>query len=1133
MTKIKAGEFSKGLSVNRNKDYIQQIPHYRFTKYGKLANSTAVDMSWTVQLLNEHEHIKGKNYSGGELKAIISITEMSSQVIRNFSRRAGRDVMAELVVYLQKTMGNEKFLGFQQDYISSFLHLEIDGDFSANSSYVTEDVLLNWLNNINLSFSRYNTLFDNQTLVKDPHNLIFIQEIVGFLQKQVEKTDLNPVEQHSLYSLLREPAERFRDSIFDQLEFIIEFWREYLDDESLLLQALDLLREERKTFLGGPGDIKAIEYGQPGLQGDEEYYSLDQDWMPSLVLLAKSAYVWLHQLSLKYGKIIRFLNEIPEAEFALLHSRGITGLWLIGIWQRSPASEKIKRMNGDLHVIASAYALDSYRIADDLGGDNAWDILTQKAARYGIRLGCDMVPNHTGIDAQWLVHHPHWYIQRENIPFPSYSFRSENLSSHPEIEVRIEDHYYARTDAAVVFELYDRRTSQRRYIYHGNDGTGLPWNDTAQLDYTLAEVRQAVVNEIINIARRIPIIRFDAAMTLAKKHYQRLWFPLPGSGGDIPTRSEYSLSREEFDNIFPREFWKDVIDRVNEEVPDTLLLAEAFWMMEGYFVRNLGMHRVYNSAFMHMMMREENAAFRKTIYNTLEYDKRILKRYVNFMSNPDEETAIDQFGDDNKYFGVCVLMCSLPGLPMFGHGQFEGFQEKYGMEFAFPQQNEEENRYLIHRHEKEIFPLLKQRHLFAEADNFRLFDFYDEYGNLNENVIAFGNYNQEKHTLIFYNNSYDQTWGRINEADDFKVNGNGIKEVNKIKWCDILGLNFGPDKFLIFHDLIFGSEYLRPVDEIMTSGFEMSLQGYEYHIFSGFKVENDSDGKLKIVYEQLGKNGSDSIELMRKRINLRPLHSKIRDLFSPGMIKNQELLINGDLKNPDERKFFLKKQLFPAISEFHKLFMKMAHLPEWTEERLIRDTLTYFKKAEKAIVRYKPYISIIAPGSLIAIWTLLREVRKRTQENGLDLIEIINLFLIDEPLQEVFAVCCPQIAPRHCLDIVYLCLDMEDYFDEIIASDFNNAAAKLLQLDKVKSIMEFHNYNGSNWIRKESLELLMSSLERVNRIRRCEGKNSEALKDMELISTFFLKLTELAAECGYNYDLLLQKLVTPDIREEL
>jgi len=231
----------------------------------------------------------------------------------------------------------------------------------------------------------------------------------------------------------------------------------------------------------------------------------------------------------------------------------------------------------------------------------------------------------------------------------------------------------------VVFRRVDRRTGSVRYVYHGNDGTSTPWNDTAQLNYLNPELREAVIQTILRVARQFPVIRFDAAMTLAKKHYQRLWFPEPGTGGTIPSRAEHAMTREQFDALMPEEFWRQVVDRVALEAPDTLLLAEAFWMMEGYFVRTLGMHRVYNSAFMNMLRDEENAKYRSVIKNTLEFDPEILKRYVNFMNNPDERTAIDQFGKEDKYFGICTLMATLPGLPMFGHGQIEGFAERYGM----------------------------------------------------------------------------------------------------------------------------------------------------------------------------------------------------------------------------------------------------------------------------------------------------------------------------------------------------------------------------------------------------------------------------------------------------------------------
>jgi hypothetical protein len=183
----------------------------------------------------------------------------------------------------------------------------------------------------------------------------------------------------------------------------------------------------------------------------------------------------------------------------------------------------------------------------------------------------------------------------------------------------------------------------------------------------------------------------------------------------------------------PVEFWREVVDRVAAEVPGTLLLAEAFWLLEGYFVRTLGMHRVYNSAFMNMLRDERNADYRLTMRNTLEFDPAILGRFVNFMSNPDERTAIDQFGSGDKYFGVAALLATLPGLPMFGHGQIEGFHEKYGMEYKRARWQEDPDPYLVERHERQIFPLLHQRHLFAEADDFLLYDL------VNGSYVATGN----------------------------------------------------------------------------------------------------------------------------------------------------------------------------------------------------------------------------------------------------------------------------------------------------------------------------------------------------------------------------------------------------------
>ncbi len=338
----------------------------------------------------------------------------------------------------------------------------------------------------------------------------------------------------------------------------------------------------------------------------------------------------------------------------------------------------------------------------------------------------------------------------------------------------------------MVFKRVDRWSGEERYIYHGNDGTSMPWNDTAQLDYLKPEVREAVIQTILHVARQFPIIRFDAAMTLAKKHVQRLWYPEPGTGGAIPSRAEYALTKRALRRAMPVEFWREVVDRVAQEAPDTLLLAEAFWLMEGYFVRTLGMHRVYNSAFMNMLRDEKNAEYRLVIKNTLEFDPQILKRYVNFMNNPDERTAVDQFGKGDKYFGVATLMATMPGLPMFGHGQVEGFAENYGMEYRRAYLDETPDADLIARHEREIFPLLHRRALFAEVADFALYDFVTANGTVNEDVFAYSNRRHGERTLIVYHNRFGDTRGWIRSA---AVTGRSL--------VDGLGLSGGADDYLV------------------------------------------------------------------------------------------------------------------------------------------------------------------------------------------------------------------------------------------------------------------------------------------------------------------------------------------------
>ncbi len=824
----------------------------------------------------------------GQLNAMGLIDEILHYVVHLFKVEKDNSVFKQAVEYLNKHIGKEDLTILLHKFVSDFPPLSVyrreetvekylSGSTAkiSNQEIALEEILIFYLANLNPAFSPFKELFDDTRISKETG----YRKIMGALNDFFEtKPKFGPDDQF-LIDMLRTPAIKFPNSLIDQLEYVRKYWGKLLSKYILrLLSSFDMIKEENKPVFSGPGPTCLPDFGSVG---DEEYerFSSDLDWMPNVVMIAKSIYVWLDQLSKKYKRDISKLDQIPDEELDILTSSGFTTLWLIGLWERSSASQKIKQINGNPEAISSAYSLFDYTIANDLGGESALNNLRERAWQRGMRLASDMVPNHTGLYSKWVLEHPDWFIQSDHPIFPGYSFNGQNLSGDERVGIYIEDGYWNHTDAAVVFKRVDHYTGDIKYIYHGNDGTSMPWNDTAQLNFLMAEVREAVIQAILNVARQFPVIRLDAAMTLAKKHFQRLWYPHPGSGGDIPSRSEFAIPGEEFNKMFPVEFWRELVDRVAQEVPDTLLLAEAFWMMEGYFVRTLGMHRVYNSAFMNMLKNEENQKYRQAIKEVMEFNPEIMKRYVNFMNNPDEETAVAQFGKDDKYFGVCILMSTLPGLPMFGHGQIEGFTEKYGMEYRRAYWDEQEDQHLIQRHEREIFPLLKKRYLFSEVQNFILYDFVDHHGLVNENVFAYSNRAGHERAVVIYNNKYDRAsgWVRYSSASTQKGLTHSLRSG--------LALSEDPEYFTLFRDMISGLEFIRNNQEIQDQGLFAVLDGFKYHVFMDFReVRDDEYHHYSHITAFLDGRGVPSVEEALKETFLAPVHSPFYNLFSEDII---------------------------------------------------------------------------------------------------------------------------------------------------------------------------------------------------------------------------------------------------------
>lgn len=731
------------------------------------------------------------------------------------------------------------------------------------------EMILLYIQNRNPVLAVARRLFSNEE--QQLQNLCrYRQQLEAFDRALPEDGDIFSHRPQRLLARLLEPIEQ-GSSLQEQLRILQQSWADILPENLLTRISSAFIQLEREGFqpdFSGEPETTALD---PAAMQDEEYadFTADVDWMPRTVLLAKSTYVWLEQLSRRYHRRINRLDQIPDAELDQLATCGFTSLWLIGIWKRSQASLKVKNLCGQVQVAASAYAIDDYQIAADLGGDDAFDNLHARCEQRGINLACDVVTNHTGIESALLRDHPDWFVQLPHPPYPGYRFTGPDLSDDPSYAVQIEDGYYDHSEAAVVCRYQHRHSGEVRFIYHGNDGTHLPWNDTAQLNYLLPQVREAMIRLIIDVARRFRIIRFDAAMTLAKRHFQRLWYPLPGGGEGVPSRSDYAMSRDDFERVFPVEFWRELVDRIRAEAPDTLLVAEAFWLMEGYFVRTLGMHRVYNSAFMNMLKREENAKYRETLKNILAFDPAILQRFVNFMSNPDEKPAIEQFGEGDKYFCVATMLATMPGLPMIGHGQTEGLSEKYGMEYLAPRWDEQPNIALIDRHKYQIYPLLRQRALFSGAERFQLYDFISAYG-VEEDVFAYSNGLGDQTVLVLCNNSEKTISGQVGQAVP-------MADKEGVDLTTACGIDTSSD-FVLMKDLGCGLHYLHPADSL-TSGGAFELQPYACRVLGQFLPLKDADGRWSELWQRYGDRGRSNIYLDRDAMLLESSWEALKQLL--------------------------------------------------------------------------------------------------------------------------------------------------------------------------------------------------------------------------------------------------------------
>jgi len=117
------------------------------------------------------------------------------------------------------------------------------------------------------------------------------------------------------------------------------------------------------------------------------------------------------------------------------------------------------------------------------------------------------------------------------------------------------------------------------------------------------------------------------------------------------------------------------------------------------------------------------------------------------------------------------MMATMPGLPMFGHGQVEGFTEKYGMEYRRAYKDERPDENLCAPRTRDI-PAAQAAPAFLGSRRVPAVR-YDSWRLVRsmKTFFAYTNGYSGAHAIVLYNNAWERTSGRITRSCPYAEKG--------------------------------------------------------------------------------------------------------------------------------------------------------------------------------------------------------------------------------------------------------------------------------------------------------------------------------------------------------------------------
>ncbi|HPL81843.1 MAG TPA: hypothetical protein PLU23_05010, partial [Anaerolineaceae bacterium] len=537
--------------------------------------------------------------------------------------------------------------------------------------------------------------------------------------------------------------------------------------------------------------------------------------------------------------------------------------------------------------------------------------------------------------------------------------------------------------------------------------------------------------------------------------------------------------------------------------------------------------------FMNMLRNEENAKYRQLIKSTLTFDPEILKRYVNFMNNPDEKTAVEQFGKGDKYFGICTLLATMPGLPMFGHGQIEGYSEKYGMEYYRPYWDEQPDLGFVDAHRYNIFPILHRRKLFAEVADFRLYDFKANEHEVDENVFAYSNALGNIAALVIYNNRFGNASGWIKTSAPYLVKQGNEGNLHTQNLAQALRLPNIREGFLVMRDQVSRKFYLRSMSEVHDKGLFFDLNAYERMVLSDFHIVHGE--QYAQLHAHLQGRPVDNIDATLEDLQMQPL---LREL--EGMLHNVANISHS--QSQDERKTFLNY----AINNWRELSQKTRLLNIECRSDL-EQSLKELEALGETVLRFMDHEE-----EVVTQTHDLQKFTEKLEEKPHALIYLLSHAFISRLCGSVFnpanvhktlsLLSKEQIRARVCEHYRAIGLPIDKIHEYFVNSRWLTACLHTMTFDELsqpntffeknlanpdfRQALVINHHEGVEWFNKEAFETMLWNLKMIPSMEILADKTSEEEKAQCLLklNAFIASFRKAERKSGYRVDFFFNAL---------